>query len=163
MAVAFSSLTEWFGFFLFVANPLSLCHHKACLISSSDCKNRSLLKRGFGNKANTDYKCYLLVSGNHVVDPFNFLCQVSGIFFLCGTEKDHTRGAAQHWSRAVHIKSLRPTIVRNEVLRCYEEERAIFKSCLYCVANYGTILCAHNSASGALLPVVTAAASFKGS
>lgn len=55
----------------------------------------------------------------------------------------------------------------DEVVRCYKQERPIFKSFLYCAANYRTIFCVRmyrcNSAYGALLPIITAVATFQGS
>ncbi len=65
----------------------------------------------------------------------------------------------------MQIKCLRLSIVRNEVARYYEQEGPIFKSFLYCSANYRTTFCVHvcvcNSASGALLPAITAVTSFQ--
>lgn len=50
--------------FFFFANPLSLCHHKACLISSTDHKRRFLLNEDLETMQQPiDYKYYFLISG----------------------------------------------------------------------------------------------------
>lgn len=54
------------------------------------------------------------------------------------------------------------SIVRNEVVRCYKQERPILKSFLYCQLQ-DHFVCVYKSASGALLPVIIAVASFRGS
>lgn len=65
----------------------------------------------------------------------------------------------------MQIKYFRLSIVRNEVVRCYKEKSPIFKSFLYCAANYRFILCVRlcNSTCGALFLVIIAVSSFQGS